>query len=161
MSNTDTVGWVITSTEKSSRQRIGYGQGMEDADATQQSFDAVIGRTIYMAFNLKASQIPADKQVRWRAYSDDGDFAYAGVVHWDWLMGISDPDGAIEDDDLAYNIDRFCMEDWGATIVLYNGDDILRGTPDDRRNLLTEWIERQSAHRFAPTKKEKWIAIYG
>jgi hypothetical protein len=152
--NNTVIGWVITSTESSSRNRIGYGQGMEDASATQQSFDAVVGRTIFMGFGLKARAIPSDKQVRWRSYSDDGDFAYAGVVNVDWLF---------DEDDSAYNIDRFCMEDWGAVIVLYNFTDIervLREEGKDVPRFVTEGIERGSDN-YAPKSKECWKAIYG
>jgi hypothetical protein len=154
VNTTENIGWLITSTENSSRNRIGYGQGAANAEDTQQSFDAVFGCTIYMATGLKRDAIPADKQVRWRSYSDDGDFAYAGIVHIDWLF---------DDDDSAYNIDRFCMEDWGAVIVLYNFSDIRSVLTEHGQavpRFITEGIERGS-DEYAPSSKECWKAIYG
>jgi hypothetical protein len=106
-----------------------------------------------MATGLKSSAIPAEKQVRWRSYSDDGDFAYAGVVHVDWLF---------DEDDSAYNIDRFCMEDWGAVIVLYNFNDIqmcLKEAGTAVPRFVTEGIERGS-DEYAPSAG-CWKAIYG
>lgn len=150
------VGWVITSAEQGSRARIGYGQSIEQAGQTQESFDAIVGRTIYLGTGLKSSDIPADKQVRWRAYSDDGDFAYAGVIDIGWLF---------HEDDLGYNLDRFCMEDWGATVVLYNGNDILANLGDINGSHMVEYMQRKievgERHSFQPSGPEIWFPIYG
>ena len=128
------VGWCITAThDDDDNDRVGYGQCADNAHDTQSSYDAVIGRTIFLQTDLKADSIPFDKRVKWRSFSDDGDPAYEGVVHIDWLYApVEWPE---EDGDLAYNVDRFNMEDWGAVVTLYNAADIRRCRPD-----LTEYV---------------------
>src|SRR4051794_27059350 len=110
----ETVGWVITA-EHGDEGRIGYGQRIQQADQTIDSFNGVIGRTIYMHTDLSMNDIPYDRRVKWRSFSDDGDPAYDGYVHIDWLYPSDEfaaalkEEGMAEEDDLAYNIDRFNM----------------------------------------------------
>lgn len=129
MNATDTmVGWLITGTHDEDKGRIGYGQTLQHAEKTQDSFAAVVGRQIYMATDLTEDAIPYDKRVKWRSFSDDGEPGYDGVVHIDWLYA---PDEWEEEhEDLAYNIDQFNTTDIGAVVVLYNANDIRRCRPE-------------------------------
>lgn len=138
------VGWLVTKVHDSDDDsHIGYGQTLDKADDTHASFEAVIGRTIYLATDMSINDIPYDKRVKWRSFSDDGDPAYDGVVHIDWLFAPDDwPE---EHEDLAYNIDRWNMTDWGAVCVAYNGADIKRVRPD-----LADYVERQDICSYTP-----------
>lgn len=161
------VGWLITETKDADcRDRIGYGQCIRDAEATEGSYNNVIGRTIFMSEGLSHIDIPADKRVKWRSYSDDGDPAYEGYVHWDWLLG--DVEGTEDGEDLAYNIDRFNMEDWGAVHVLYRGNDMIKHAPDDRRQSIQNMVDRNAITNPATLDLFKlgpnvsnWLPIYG
>src|SRR3954453_16261851 len=138
------AGWVITKSHDGDDDRIGYGQGLKQAEDTTASFNAVIGRTLFVSKGLTADMIPSERRVKWRSFSDDGDPAYDGVVDINWLYA---PDGWDEEDnDLAYNIDQFNMTDWGATCVFYNAADIRRCRPD-----LTEYV---ATHTRVSTKNE-------
>lgn len=148
------VGWVITKVHDADDQsRVGYGQVLGEAEQTEASYEAIIGRTIFVSRSLKHSDIPKGKLVRWRSFSDDGDPAFDGVVNVDWLFG---------EEDHAYNIDRFCMEDWGAVMVVYNAGDIRRCKPD-----LADYVERHpriTAGEFTKTagiEPQSWLPIYG
>lgn len=155
---TQQVGWVITNTDPGSEDRIGYGQCTAETKATIESHDAVVGRTIYMRRGLSHTAIPEDKRVRWRSYSDDGDPAYEGYIHFDWLFNPENV-GFEDGEDPGYELDRFCMEDWGAVIVLYNGNDIKRCDPEKR-----EFVERNQGHRNDGAMKnlgQHWFGIYG
>lgn len=147
------VGWLITKEHgEDDSKRVGYGQTLDNADNTTASFNAVVGRTIFVHDNLTLSDIPYDKRVKWRSFSDDGDPAYDGYVHIDWLFAPDDwPE---EHEDLAYNVDRFCMEDWGAVCVAYSGADIKRVRPD-----LADYVDRQSICSYTPGTS--YIEIYG
>jgi hypothetical protein len=112
------VGWVITD-EEDGPSRVGWGQLRVHADETEISYDRVVGRTIFMDKSLTSHMIPDAEQVRWISASDDGDLNYEGIVRIGWLL---ESDG---DDDLAYNIDRFCAEDAGDAQVWYSVDDII------------------------------------
>lgn len=138
------VGWLITGThDDDDKHRIGTGQTLDNAKDTESSFIMVFGRTIFIVDDASLNDIPYDKRVKWRCFSDDGDPAYDGVVHIDWLFAPEDwPDEA---DDLAYNIDRYVMNDWGATVVAYNGADIKRVRPD-----LADFVDRQSICQYTP-----------
>src|SRR3954454_12205048 len=74
------VGWLITATHDDDDRRVGFGQCYKRAKETQSSFNAVIGRTIFMSTDMKADDIPFERRVKWRSFSDDGDPAYDGVV---------------------------------------------------------------------------------
>jgi hypothetical protein len=160
------AGWVITKVHDDDDQsRIGYGQGVEQAHDTNASFDAVIGRTIFVQTGMKPDDIPSERRVKWRSFSDDGDPAYDGVIDINWLYAPDEwPD---EDHDLAYNLDRWNETDWGAVCVFYNAADIRRCRPD-----LAEHVAKHgrvnpdgergkfflSNARFDP---QAWIEIYG
>lgn len=155
--DTKQVGWVITHADElgGSEDRIGFGQLLAEADATQESHDRVIGRTIYVSRNLSYDDIPEDQRVRWRSFDDDGEPSYRGVVRLDWLFG--------EDEmaDAAYNIDRFNMTDVGAVIVLYSGEDIVRC---DESKL--DFVNRhpRMGRRMGNLSKDDlqgWLPIYG
>ena len=167
MNDTDTkqIGWVISLVHDSDDQsRVGYGQCVNEAHKTQSSFDAVIGRTIFVETGLKPDAIPYERRVKFRSFSDDGDPAYDGVIDINWLFAPDEwPE---EDEDLAYNLDRFCMEDWGATCVLYNAADIRRCRPD-----LAEYVAKhgrinpdgEAGKWFLSNAKvdpQSWIEIY-
>jgi hypothetical protein len=160
------VGWCITGVHSDDdKNRIGYGQSAKQAEQTQASYEAVIGRTIYMETGLKADDIPFERRVKWRSFSDDGDPAYDGVVDINWLYAPDEWDE--DDDDLAYNIDRFNETDWGAVCVFYNAADIRRCRPD-----LAEYVAKhprvnpagERGKFFLSNAKidpQAWIEIYG
>jgi hypothetical protein len=158
------IGWVITAVhDDDDQRRVGYGQGMTQANETAASYANVVGRTIYMSTDIPKDAIPYDHAVKWRSFSDDGDPAYDGVVNIDWLYPLEDACIGSEDEDPAYNIDRFCMEDWGAVIVAYNKADIRRCRPDlaeyvakhPEINPQAEWVKEAGIDAAA------WICIYG
>jgi len=167
MNKTDKqAGWVITDVhDDDDKGRIGYGQGAAQAKATESSYNSVIGRTIYVETGMTPDAIPFDRRVKWRSFSDDGEPAYSGVVDINWLYA---PDEwHDEDHDLAYNLDRFNMEDWGATSVFYNCADIRRCRPD-----LAEYVanhprvnpDGERGKFFLSNAKidpQAWIEIYG
>jgi hypothetical protein len=144
LTDNTTYGWTITkdycATDR--HNRVGYGQTISDTNDTIRSFDRVVGRTLFVHDSITPEQI--EQPVRWRAFGDsiEGEETYDGVVRWDWLMGISDPEGSTDTDDLAYNIDRFCMEDAGATHVFYSVLDIATHCPPERGKLIIEWLAR-------------------
>lgn len=159
------IGWVITKehdTTDDEPGRVGYGQGMGEANNTAASYAGIVGRTIFMESGIDPkTAIPKERAVKWRSFSDDGDPAYDGLVDIDWLF----PDEPLDDfteDDPAYNIDRFCMEDWGATVVVYNAADIRRCRPR-----LVEYVarhprmERTEWLKTAGIDKDAWLPIYG
>ena len=155
------VGWLINKVHDSDDQsRIGYGQTLKHADDTAESFAGYFGRQIYMATDLTDDAIPKESRVKWRSFSDDGDPAYDGVVHIDWLYA---PDEWEEEhDDLAYQIDTFVMTDWSATVVVYNAADIRRCKPEfseyvakHPRMTGKEWL------KTAGIDTDAWLPIYG
>jgi hypothetical protein len=159
------IGWVITDThDDDDKGRIGYGQCVNEAHETNASFEVGIGRTLFVETGLKPDAIPFERRVKWRSFSDDGDPAYMGVVDINWLFA---PDGWPEEDqDLAYNLDRFNMEDWGAVCVFYNCADIRRCRPDlaehiAKHDRVNPDIERGkfflSNAKFDP---QLWVEIY-
>jgi hypothetical protein len=158
------AGWVITKSHDGDDDRIGYGQGLKQAEDTTVSFNAVIGRTLFVSKGLAADMIPSERRVKWRSFSDDGDPAYDGVVDINWLY--APPEWPEEHEDLAYNIDHFCMEDWGATCVFYNAADIRRCRPN-----LAEYVAghprinpaSEAGKGFLAEAKidpQAWIEIY-
>lgn len=174
------VGWLVTADppgEEDDRPsgRIGYGQLLGHARETTASFNGVIGRSVFVDTSLTEHMIPEDKKVRWLSFSDDMDPGYAGVVNVEWLLGA--PAGLDdEDDDPAYNIDRFCETDRGDVIVLYNAEDIKRcaaalSSNDARRERWTRFAEnhpRLSADRrqamqgcLEYEETMEWLPIYG
>jgi hypothetical protein len=162
----DHVGWVITGVhDDDDKRRIGYGQKLQQADETIDSFNAVIGRTIYVHTDLTADMIPSDKRVKWRSFSDDGDPAFDGVVHIDWLYAPDDWDD--EHHDLAMGIDRFSEADWGAICVLYNAADIRRCRPDLAEHVAKHGRINPKGERgkfFLSNAKidpQSWLEIYG
>jgi hypothetical protein len=156
------IGWVITAVhDDDDQRRVGYGQGMTQANETAASYANVVGRTIYMSTDIPKDAIPYDHAVKWRSFSDDGDPAYDGVVDINWLYAPDEwPD---EDHDLAYNLDRFNETDWGAVCVFYNAADIRRCRPD-----LAEHVAKHSRvnpdgerGKLAGIDAAAWICIYG
>jgi hypothetical protein len=147
------IGWFITKVhDASDSERVGYGQSIDTARKTMTSYEMMFGRTLFVETGLSLQDIPYDKRVKWRSFSDDGDPAYDGVVHIDWLYPTDESENDTQDDDLAYNLDRFCMEDWGAVHVAYNIGDIKRCRPD-----LADYIDRHSPCQYAKAYTE----IYG
>jgi hypothetical protein len=152
---TDTCGWVITrdyyAGDSGHTGRVGYGQGITDAAAT----DATGGRRIQVREDWPVDAIPRDKAIRWRSFSDDGDRSYDGFVHLDWLMGEVDGEG-----DLAFNIDRFVMADVGDTVVLYSAVDLKRVAPE-----YTTWADNHpKMNRNEWDRRlnlDNWLPIYG
>src|SRR3954463_8298130 len=117
------VGWVITKEHSElgypTTSRVGWGQLRVHAKETEASFGNVIGRTVFMDTSLTEHMIPDDERVRWVSSSDDGDLTYEGIVKVGWLFAET-----TDWSDLAFNVDRFCMEDAGDTRVWYSVDDI-------------------------------------
>lgn len=115
---TDTVvGWVITHdhiTDEYGRQtgatpsRVGYGMTVDDSQSTTESFNMVVGRTVYLSVGLTADKVT--DPVRFRCYDDDGELYYEGVMRRDWLEG---------DEDRAFSPLTFATEDAGATELRY------------------------------------------
>lgn len=116
------VGWLITNEADfpGIPSRVGWGQLRVHAAETESSYERIFGPTIFMDKSLTAHMIPEAEQVRWISASDDGVLNYEGIVRIGWLL---EPDG---DDELAYNIDRFCAEDAGDAQVWYSVDDIIK-----------------------------------
>lgn len=154
---TSEVGWLVTKDHIPSGDinRVGYGQMLAEAESTERSYEGGIGRQIFVSRKLKLDDIPSNKRVLWRSFSDDGDKCYDGVVNVDWLLG----DG---EEDHAYNIDLFNMEDAGAVIVLYNAADIKRCRPDK-----SEYVDKHPRMRnteflrVSGIRPESWLPIYG
>jgi hypothetical protein len=164
MNAVDSIGWLITATHDDDDDRVGYGMGAEQAQQTHDSYEAVIGRTIFVRSDLTVDMIPFDKRVKWRSFSDDGDPAYDGVCHIDWLYA---PDEWPEaDQDMAFNIDRFNLEDWGAACVFYNAADIRRCRPELAEHVAThtrinpDGDAGKSFLREAKIDPQAWIEIY-
>jgi hypothetical protein len=114
------VGWLITKEHaelEDIESRVGWGQLRVHAGETDSSYGQALGRTVFMDKSLTEHMISEDKQVRWRSFEDDGIPAFDGLVNVDWLF---------DDDDLAYNIDRFNEADVGATHVWYSVNDIIK-----------------------------------
>jgi hypothetical protein len=157
---TSEVGWLITKDHiplegPITANRVGYGQMLADAKETEESFERIVGRQIFASPALKVEDIPSNKRVKWRSFSDDGDPCYDGIVNVDWLFG----DG---DEDHAYNIDRFNIEDAGAVIVVYNAADIKRCLPGKSDYVNSHpRMQRKEWLREAGIDSESWLPIYG
>ena len=161
MTDVAMVGWVITKAHVGGDyHRIGWGQSLTDAQMTVDSFNAVIGRTITMHEELTEEAIAKEERIRWRSFDDDGERAYEGVVRYSWLYGK-------DDEDLAYNIDVFNMEDVGAVHVFYNKNDIIRcsqhGTTTAEQERMIAYVEgHPGLHDSWPKElRDNWIEIYG
>lgn len=152
-----TCGWVITTDRINADDdfnRVGYGQGAKEAKETVASFERVIGRTIFMRDDLTVNQIPIEQRVRFKAFDDDMELYYEGVVDLDWLMGTGRFEEIAREEfcgDLGYEIDRFCMEDAGAVHVYYSGKDIAQHAQ------YKEMVER---HPKGSGKLSDWLPIY-
>jgi hypothetical protein len=143
------VGWLITQ-DNGDGDRVGWGQLRVHADETEASFDRVIARTIFMDKSLTEHMIPEEERVRWRSFDDDGDGPYYdGIVRVSWLF---------DEESLAYNIDRFNMEDVGATRVVYSVKDILYCA---YRFDQPAWERLAKRHTPIELSGESWIMIYG
>ena len=150
---TETYIWtVVADHTEAGTGRRGYGMGLREAQQTAESFNAVIGRTIFLRRNIMRSQI--EKPVKWVSFSDDGDITYSGVINADALMGkIATED----DDDLGYHVDRFNMEDAGAVIVLYCPSDLAKhGYPEFVTNHPKNGRTDGDLSRFPD-----WLPLYG
>jgi hypothetical protein len=166
MNATKSTGWVITKVHDSDDQsRVGYGQSVEQAEATGVSHDNVIGRTIFVSTGMSPDSIPSERRVKWRSFSDDGDPAYDGVIDIWWLFAPDEwPE---EDEDLAFNLDRFNTNDWGAVVTLYNAADIRRCRPDLAEYVATHtrMSKESTAGKFfisnAGIDPQAWLEIYG
>lgn len=124
--------------------RINYGQRLNDARNTSQSFDNVVGRTVFMDNRCDVTEIPRNKKIRWKAYDDDGELYYEGHIRYEALFDKSDD----SDTDYAYNVCRFVEADAGATVVYWNAEDIAQHEP----NFVA---------KHPKSDKEGWIQIYG
>lgn len=115
--------------------RVGYGQREAQADATQASFDRVIGRTVEIETELKPSQIK--DPVLWRLKQDD-ELIYAGLVSAEWILG--------GDEDFGYNIWRFCEADVGGGELEFRAAD-----------LPAEFVAKHPANCVV----NGWVTVYG
>jgi hypothetical protein len=140
---TKTEGWCITRDYLAEefdegKGRVGYGQTCPEE--VLHDFDQIINRTITVETDLTAGQIK--DAVHWRAQDEDGERHYGGVVSMEWLMGA---------DDLAYQIQQFCMTDSGATELLFRANDL----PHD-------FVERhRKCGAIVKTGKQEWVLVYG
>jgi hypothetical protein len=146
------VGWIITKEHNELEgipSRVGWGQLRVHAEETDDSFDQVIGRTIFMDKSLTEHMMPEEVRVRWRSFEDDGYPAFDGIVNINWLF-----------DDMAYNIDRFNETDVGAVWVWYSVDDIVACVKHLKRK---DWksFATQGDQRTIPDSDGLWIQIYG
>jgi hypothetical protein len=158
------VGWLITidhsvphNTKHPDATREGWGQLVIHADETRASFDRVIGRTVFMDRSLTEHMIPDEQKVRWLSFDDDGNQYYEGIVRVDWIMNSSD------DDDLAYNIDRFNETDVGAVHVFYSSKDIISCARKlDKPDWMVFAMRHKKSDIFDTGNPESgWIEIYG
>lgn len=152
------VCWVIDRdhlAEPGEESRVGYGQAMTDAQATLDSFNAIVGRTHYLSTGLRASDIPPEHRVRFRLIDEDSEAHYGGACDARILTGeLSDEDG----DDLGYNIDRFGMDDSGAVIGLYKTADLIAAGALRKNTDAEEAIGVEAPARYGG---EDWRMIYG
>jgi hypothetical protein len=130
--------------------RIGWGMLRVHADETESSFERIVGRTIFMDKSLTAHMM-ANHQVHWRSFTDDMDPCYDGIVSVTWIF---------TDDDLAYNIDRFCMTDAGATKVFYSVDDIVRLAHELSMPRWEQFVMGHKNQIDLPDSEGKWVEIY-
>ena len=158
---TKDTGWVVTRDhDPGPNERLGFGMALREAAATIESHNNVVGRTIFIDTNLDPDDIPANKRVKWRSFTDDGDPIYNGVIHFDWLFG--EIEGVDSDEDLGYELDRWNIEDAGAVVVVYNVADIIRC--DESKRAWTETHPRITSSEFLGTAgidSKAWIGIYG
>ena len=148
-----TVGWIITKEHaelEGMPSRVGWGQLRAHANETDDSFDRVVGRTIFMDKSLTEHMMPQDVQIRWRSFEDDGFPAYDGIVNVDWLF----------DEDLANNIDRFNETDVGATYVWYSVDDILAAAERFPQPKWEQFATSQPDVKQILGSDGLWIQIY-
>lgn len=158
---TKDIGWVVTKVhDNDDSDRIGFGMAVSDVKGTIESHQNVVGRTIFISSGLSPDNIPSNKRVKWRSFSDDGDPTYDGIIHFDWLLG--EVEGIDPDDDLGFELDRWNMEDAGAVVVVYNVADIIRC--DESKQPWTERHPRIQSREFLGTAgidPQAWIGIYG
>lgn len=150
--------WVIDRDhlEDGEDSRVGFGQVLTDAQATLDSFNAIVGRTHYLSTGLRASDIPPEHRVRFRLIDEDCEAHYGGACDARVLTGeLSDEDG----EDIGYNIDRFGMDDSGAVIGLYKTADLIAaGATSKRPGHEHEAIGVEAPARYGG---EDWRMIYG
>lgn len=118
--------------------RIGYGQRLTEASVTEDSFNTVIGRTVEMRADLKASDVK--DPVRWRL-QQDGEPVYSGVVSSEWLLG---------EDDHAYNIWHFCEADVGGGELEFRAED-----------LPPKFVDKHRPNYVVLDGSEEWVTLYG
>lgn len=149
------VGWLITEDltdldHEVTPARVGWGQLRVHATETETSYENVIGRTIFVDKSLTEHMIPEEERVRWTSFDDDGYPCYNGVLRIGWLF---------DEEDRAYNIDRFCSLDVGAVHVWYSVDDIIKCAKMSER---PEWEDFAKSHCDQKQNKQGlWIEVYG
>jgi len=149
------VGWLVT-VDHTSRShlesRVGWGQKRVHADETSESFDRPAGQTVFMDKSLTDHMIVPEIQVRWRSFDDDMEACYDGVLSIHWLF---------DDDDLAYNIDRFNMHDAGAVHVFYSVEDIISIADYLKMPRWRDFILGHKDMTYLGTDQGRWAEIYG
>lgn len=150
------VGWLVTKEHQPPmhESRIGWGQLRVHASETEDSFERVFKRTIFMDKSLTEHMIPEEFGVRWRSFDDDMNACYDGLVRADWIFNQSD-------DELAYNIDRFNYTDVGAIHVYYSVRDIISCA---RKLSEPKWEKFARSHTRSDISNEDhgaWIEIFG
>lgn len=133
-------GWVIDR-DYIEAGRVGYGMTAVEAEATQESFDGVIGRQVYVGTGLRSSDV--EDAVRFRALDDDDEVYYGGAVTASWVTGD-------DEDETAFTIDRFVEADAGATTVQFRAQDL----PDE----FVETHRRIGATREAGGTE--WVVVF-
>lgn len=153
------VGWLITKEHNELEgipSRVGWGQMRVHAQETDASFDRVIGRTVYMDKSLTEHMMPEEVRIRWRSFEDDGLPAFDGLVNFNWLF---DED----DNNLAYNIDRFNETDVGAIFVWYSVDDAIECARNSKRedwHLFALALAGPQPWKSIPGSDGFWVQIY-
>jgi hypothetical protein len=105
-------GWVIERdllTPEGTGSRVGYGQRTAEAGDTNASFEAVVGRTVYMATGLQACDVV--NPISFRLKDDDGEVYFEGKITKEWIDG---------EEELAFAPLRFGETDAGCTTLEYN-----------------------------------------
>jgi len=125
--------WVIDRdylAEGDEPSRVGYGQTLDKAQATVDSFNAYVGRAHYMSTGLTTGAIPAEHRVRFRLMDEDEEVHYGGACDARILTGVIEGE---DGEDFGYNIDRFGMDDSGAVIGVYKTADLIAAGATSKR----------------------------
>jgi hypothetical protein len=148
------VGWLVTKqySVENTTTRVGWGQLRIHATETDASYDRELARTVFMDKSLTEHMIPDRAHVRWIAFDADGNRMFDGIVSVSWLMN--------NGDELAFNIDRFCEADVGATKVVYSLDDILIASHEYGRRDWSQFVFNYKNKEAVRGEPGRWAAFF-